>query len=62
MINFNEFITEARVSTRRKVLRKISRTAKKLGKVAMNSKPAKVTKKYVGATAGGIALKLLTGL
>jgi hypothetical protein len=59
MKTFNEFITEERTSTRREVLRRLARGAKKIGKMAMDSKPAKVAKKYVGATAGGIALRLL---
>jgi len=66
MKTFDQFITEARISTKRRVLRNLGRKAKQLGSIAMNSKPAQAAKKYVGATAGGaaatIALKLLTGL
>ena len=63
MKTFDDFLTEARVKTKRgRILRTLTRQVKKVGKIALNSKPAKKAKRYVKATAGGIALKLLTGL
>jgi hypothetical protein len=63
MKTFDDFLTEARVTTKRgRILRTLSRQVKKVGKIALNSKPAKKAKRYVKATATGVALKLLTGL
>lgn len=63
MKTFNQFLTEARVTTKRgRILRALTRQVKKVGKIALNSKPAKKAKRYVKATAAGVALKLLTGL
>lgn len=63
MKTFDDFLTEARVTTKRgRILRTLSRQVKKVGKTASNSKPAKKVKRYVKATAAGIVLKLLTGL
>ena len=59
MKTFNQFLTEARVSTKRgRILRTLTRQVKKVGR----PKAAKAATKYVKATAAGVALKLLTGL
>lgn len=62
MKTFDDFLTEARISTGRRAIRNVGHKIKKLGKMASNSKPGKRAKKYVGYTAAGAALKLLTGL
>jgi hypothetical protein len=59
MKTFDEFLTEAKISTGRRVLRSVGRKIKKLGKITSNSKQGKKLKKYVGYTAAGAALKLL---
>jgi hypothetical protein len=45
MKTFNQFLTEARVTTKRgRILRTLTRQVKKVGKIALNSKPAKKSK------------------
>jgi hypothetical protein len=66
MKTFDEFITEARRASRtKKLIRGLARQSKKLQpalKAVSSSKPAKRAKRFVGATAIGMAVKLLTGL
>lgn len=66
MKTFDEFLTEAKVSTRRRILRTLARQVKRGANAVASSPPAKAVSRYAGYTAAGgaagIALKLLTGL
>lgn len=62
MKTFNEFITEARISKKQRAFNTVKRVAKRAVTKLSRTKPARSAARYVGATAAGAALKLLTGL